>query len=261
MRAPVALAAAVVLAAGCLDFVDPDALNLAELTRIVVSMELTDATLSCGEATMPAPLEEPWAELCVQGLFDPGRDRFGAPRAVVNDTLVARGVPLAPELDERGVRRFAAWFRLPLRGLDTGVVTLELPRAVAVPVPVTAFAWGAIAPVGPDTLERRWGEPITVRLAPPAAADRPVPTSQSWQASLAGGTSISYNGAGVPPRTAYVFPVAAIDSLEPPLRAQFRWRRQYLAGSVAPDMQLSISLVQELDWPVAPPDSIEAKNR
>lgn len=238
-------------AASCVEFSDPTGLGLGRNTVISVSFDLREGPPTCGEAVYaPAPGER-LAGLCVQGVFRPGLDRFGEPLEVGDDTLWAMGVPIPPIIGDDGARFYSRAFLIPVDRLSDTLYTARFPGLATGPSPVDELRWTALEPVGPDTIRRAPGEGIRLLLEVPAAADDPAPGFRSWQVLIAGATTAVYNGFWVPPRTAYEFPAAVIDSLGGPVtRAEMRWRRQYSSSAASAEVHLAFSFEQLLQWTV-----------
>lgn len=250
MRRALAIALAL-SAASCVEFSDPTGLGLGRNTIISVSFDLHDGPPTCGEPVFaPAP-DERMAGLCVQGVFRPGLDRFGAPLEVGDDTLWAMGVPIAPVVGEDGARFYARGFLIPAERLADTVYTARFPRLAGQPPPVDEVRWTALEHLGPDTLYRAPGEGIRLLIEVPTRLDDPPPGFRSWQVLLAGSTTAVYNGFWVAPRTAYEFPAAVVDSLGGPVtRAEMRWRRQYSPPGTSAEVQLAVSFEQLLRWTI-----------
>lgn len=246
-----ALALAVALAAGsCVEFSDPTGLGLGRNTVISVSFDLREGPSVCGEAVYAPEPGERLAGLCVQGVFRPGLDRFGAPLEVGDDTLWAMGVPIAPIVGDDGSRIYARGFVLPVDRLADTLYTARFPTLAGQQQPAE-LRWTALEPVGPDTLYRAPGEGVRLLLQAPTRADDPQPAFRSWQVVVAGSTTAVYNGFWVAPRTAYEFPAAVLDSLGGPVTsAEMRWRRQHSPPGTSAEVQIAVSFEQLIRWTI-----------
>lgn len=249
-RIPLLLALAA-LAAGCVEFVDPVGLKLAEDTRLSVLLTVTDdPRFPCGPAGVAPADSAELAAVCVQGTLRPGRDRTGRRFPLLTDTLYALGQPVVPEPgpDSTLVYRFRA--TLPLSRLSETALTLRLPRVEGSELPVPEIRWFAVEPLGPDTITRRPDETVALALELPAGRSVPAP-SGSWTTRVSGSRAESvYVGYDLPPDTLR-FPPEVLDPLGGPrFFADFGWNR--VLSAAGPGVQLSVFMVQQLRWTVLP---------
>lgn len=239
---------------GCVDFVDPSGLRLAEDTRISVSLGISDAPAARCTADPEGPVARPpgSATLCLDGTLRLGRDETGERDQIASDTLWAMGQPVLPELDEDSVYRYRAAFRLPVSALEDTVYTLRFPRVVEVPTDLPHFRWVAVAPVPPDTILRTPGEGVVLQLALPPRTSTPAPTgSPQWQMLVQGQSAVAqYNGAGTP-RPSYPFPASVLEGLGGDrFTPRFSWRQIYSRGLGDERMHLFVDLTESLMWSI-----------
>lgn len=253
---PVSLLA---LLAGCVDFVDPSGLRLAEDTRVDVSLAINDAPAARCTADPDGPVARPpgSATLCLDATLRLGRDETGERDHLASDTLWVLGVPVLPELGEDSTYRYQAAFRLPAAALDDTVFTLRFPTVEEVAGAFPDFRWVAVAPAGPDTIFRTPEEDVVLELALPPRVPIPAPTSPSRWSMIVNGENADaqYVGAGTPPPS-FAFPAAVLESLGGTrFTPVFEWRQVYSRRLGDERMRLFVELTENFLWSIRTTES------
>lgn len=239
---------ALLLLAGCVEFVDPVGLGLARHTRIDLTLEVVDQPVRSA-CPGPAALAPDSVVLCVQGTVAPGVSRLGERLRVLDDTLRAMGVPLTPIQSSDSLLRYRGRFVLPLASLEGIPLTATLPLVEGVQLPARSFRWYAAGRADPDTLLRTAQEGVRFRLDPPAAASTPRPDFEYWSVDVAGDTAVvGYDAFGVP-HARYDFPAEVLAALGGArLVGELRWQRSYTPR--VEGLQLTVRLSERLGWTV-----------
>lgn len=249
------------LLTGCVDFVDPAGLNLAEDTRLNISLSLSDLPFAVcpGDGPLQPVRTGGTATLCVDATLFVGRDKYGDRVLLASDTLWALGVPLVPEIQPQdSLRVYRAAFRFPVHRMADTLYTVRFPRVAGIDLPVRELRWVAVEPTGPDTLRVRQGEGAVLGLELPVATPFPQP-SQFWTVTLAGAANAAqYQGQGRP-RASYEFPAPVLDALGGNrFAAGFRWQQSFGLGLSQERVQISAFFVENLSWTVLP-DTVAAQ--
>jgi len=249
--------AALLPLAGCIDFLDPSGLRLAKVTRIDISLDLTDRPQSCRTAgTAPVPfVEDPGAvqsTLCLGAEVFPGVDKFGALKPVASDTLWALGIPLLPEVQTDGGMRYGYLFRIRSDRLAETPIAITYPVIAGVDLPVKGVRWHAAEQAGPDTFTLRPGEGLVLPLDTPDGLGNPTPQRLNWSLDVTGsGTTASVRGDGIPRRD-LLFPTELLENLGSTSRyaADLRWQQDYSPFFSAVQAQVRVLLVQRIRWTI-----------
>lgn len=179
------LLAAACLAAGCVDFVEPD---LPELGR-PASFEALIVVADTGTAELSAVLV-------------PGLDAEGLRRPVRRDSVEVLGRSIASDsILFNGTRRYHEIWSVPASAV-VGPVGFRAPSLDAVRAAPPAVEWWGLRRDGPPEIDGHRGEDLVLRLATGAGAGQPEPEIRQWFLRLAGedgafGLSVD----GVPPDT------------------------------------------------------------
>jgi hypothetical protein len=234
--------------AGCIDFVDPVGLGLARDTRIELAFDLVDdprRSVCPGPASVPADA----AVLCVQATVVPGITRLGERLRVLDDSLRVMGIAVAPLQRSDSLLVYERRFFLPLASLESVPLTASLPRVEGVDVVPRDIRWFAVGPANPDTLVRRPGEGVTLRVDRPQGESAPRPTFEFWRVDVAGDTAVvRFDGFGVP-LPAYEFPAEVLSTVGGSRFAgELRWLRSYTPLSEG--LQFSVRFDERLRWTI-----------
>lgn len=261
--APAALLLLLLGVGGCIDFVEPDVLELMRPVRLSVQMELSNRPsegAGCGVGVPQEALQAPVspAVLCLRAVLDPGRDRLGAARAVPQPTLRLLGTVIEPSPGPGGTLSYLGGVALPADALADTLIRLGLPEVEGVPLLPGGIRWVAVEQLTPDTIRHRTGEALQVRVGLPQAASEPRPVSQFWDFAVLGDTaalSVRSSVSGLPLASLRV-PPELLDELGGRLRgASLRFVQRLAVQSET--LLLDVALTQRIAWAVVrvEPDS------
>lgn len=238
-----------VLLGGCVEFVDPVGLRLAESTRLNVTLSLSDGPAACGEGGFaPAPGQQR-VTLCVDASLFVGADRFGERLRVLSDTLWVLGTPVLPTLKPDSTRNYQFRAEIPMSQLAATELALTFPRVERAQFGVAGVRWYGVARVGPDSIARAPGEDLVLRLELPRAESNPRPGYRFWNLSVAGNpTSVAFQAFGIP-QEVYRIPASTLEELGGTrFRAGLRWTQAF--SSASEGAQLYVQFTEELAWRV-----------
>lgn len=181
---------AVVVLAGCIDFMEPD-LPQAGAPAVI---EATVAVIDNGGVEVSARLA-------------PGLDASGFRRRVRHDALRVLGQIVGPDSVRRnGTRLYdAMWEAGP--GAVTGAVDIETPVVDGTTAPPPAVHWFGVRRVGPDMIRLEPGAPLLLAVDARLGEPRPVPAIRQWILTVAGeveGNRFFLGAGGLPPDTIVV---------------------------------------------------------
>jgi hypothetical protein len=198
LRALTLLAAA--LAAGCLDFIEPEIPEMGAPAVLQATVRLTDR----GEVTVEARLE-------------PGLDGAGFRRRVDDPALTVLGRVLVPDTVLRNGARVwdTQWQASP--DIVASEVRLASPAVASIGATPPSVAWLGLRAVGPDTIRLARGVDLLLPLVLTPGAPQPLPQIRQWFLRLAGRSgAFNVSADGPPPDTIFIPArwIPAGDSLE-----------------------------------------------
>lgn len=231
---------------GCVDFVDPVGLGLARDTVIDLVFDLVNdprRSLCPGPTSVPGDS----AVLCVQATVVPGVNRLGERLRVLDDSLRVMGVAVAPLQRSDSLLVYERRVLLPIASLESVPLTASLPRIEGAEAVPREIRWFAVGPANPDTLVRRPGEGVTLRVDRPTGVSVPRPSYQFWRVDVQGETAVArYDAFGVP-LPAYDFPAEALSTVGGSrFVGDLRWLRSYTP--LTEGVQFSVRFDERLRW-------------
>ena len=161
---------------GCVDFVEPDSLKLETPVRLQTTLSVAG---SAGCGMLPAGQR---ANVCLETTLNPGQDRYGRARRLLDERLTALGEPLTPaevRADSTRVYR-GAWHIDEARLADTMLVLVH-PQVEGVALDPATVRWRAVGRPGPDTLRVSREGVFGIDLLPP---HRPRPRAAGHELGL-----------------------------------------------------------------------------
>lgn len=175
------------LAAGCIDFVEPDIPELGAPAAIQATIRLTDM----GTAEVDASLQ-------------PGLDRNGDRRRLLGPLEVMGRTLEADSVLRNGMRRYIeAW---PTS--DSVVIQrimLRAPPIEGLRAPRPAIEWTGMRKLDPDTLDIRSGEDLILHIELGKGEAVPPPRIRQWFLRVAADSaSFNISSDGPPPDTIFV---------------------------------------------------------
>jgi len=250
-RAARALLPLLALLGGCVDFVDPSGLRLAQATRFGLSIQIADrgGFTNCQGAVVTATT----AVVCIQASVRVGADQFGERLPVLNDTMRLMGSPLTPTLAPDSTLNYELVTTLPVALLDDTVIVVGFPRVQGAES-LPELRWVAVGRSEPDSLSRLAGEGVRLSVDLPRGTATPRPQSRFWTLDLSGTrpevSELSYRGTGIP-QPSYSFPAEGLQTLgNDRFFAALRWFQQSPAFTPPPGVQLNVLFDQQLTWRV-----------
>ena len=190
MRSP-ALAAALLLAAGCMDFRQVTLPEPPPPPEVPASFH---ASVSFQDQVPSEPGGGSGRAGAARGVrinatLDPGFDASGHRRQVRDDTLRIASTRLAPtQREPGGLRVYEGWVPLPEAGAS-GVVLRIVPPVVPGAAPATVLYQPIPVRIGGDTLRVADGAEVDLRMAVPEAPPGPRPLEQGWNLDVGAGPS------------------------------------------------------------------------
>jgi hypothetical protein len=243
---PLVLAAVLILA-GCVDFVTPESLKLQTPVRLQTTLSVA-ASAGCG--SLPGGGR---ANVCLTTTLNPGRDIYGRSRRLLDERLTALGQVLLPaEMRDDSTRVYrGAWYIAEAKLADSALVLVN-PTIEGVALDPAVVRWYAVGRPGPDTLGVSTEGDFNLILNSPRDRLQPVPQSMSWVFDFYGPAAVFSIRGGAFPWSSYRLPESLLADLQATLiPAALRYNQVYFAS--APEMTSYVQLEQTFNWTLRRP--------
>lgn len=226
--------AAALLAAGCIDFVDPN-LPLPGIALLQLSVDFL------GNGTVG-----------VTGTLIPGLTPAFEFRKVPDDSLLVNGQPVAPTTVHQNQNRdYSATLPLPS---EVGPLTVLAPFVTGIPDRPPPLEWFGVRRLDPDTVVLPAGADLHLHLDTSAGPGVPTPVNRQWFLQLfAGGHMFQLGADGPPPADLHV----PLEFLPPDSVGTFRASLSVFYGgqlnAAGGDYLVNAQFDQHVDWTVVRP--------
>jgi hypothetical protein len=172
LRRSVAMPAAAVLLAGCVELMEPTMPDPRSPAILQANMRIFDA-----------------GAFQVDGSLMPGREETGFLRVVQVPFIQAAGFAVEPRtLNQQGVRTYQSGFAVP-RGATSGPFDLVVPD-VRGTTPLPPVRWWGLQRVGSDTVRVQPGADVVLRMDTVPEASQPENRWRQWFLEIRTGTQV-----------------------------------------------------------------------
>ena len=230
---PLALSA-LLLAAGCVDFVDPRLPNAGAPALLQLSISLQEPSV-----------------LMVNGQLLPGRDSSGVTRVPLDSALYIAGQVIeADTVLARNTLRFDDTRVVP-RAVLTGPITIAAPGIARIQAPAPLLLWYGIQKVGGDTVDVPRGGDAVLRVNARLGTATPSVQTRQWYLDLSGpGGVIRVSGSGFPPDSMRIPPQWLPGTAPAKITASLLYYQSVQTRDPPGDYVGNISLDARVQWTV-----------